>query len=153
MIKRVLIAASIVAAVAGGTIALAQAPPPGGPGVHGPGRGGRGGPGADFGLRGVDLTDAQRDQVRAIHESHRSEFDAARTKLREAHRAFAEATGAATIDEAAIRARSAEVAAAMADEAILRAKVRAEVFAILTPEQQQKANEMRSSMQQRRQRR
>jgi Spy/CpxP family protein refolding chaperone len=41
----------------------------------------------------------------------------------------------------------------MADEAILRAKVRAEVFAILTPEQQQKANEMRSSMQQRRQRR
>lgn len=153
MIKRVLIAAGIVAAVAGGAVALAQAPAPGGPGVHGPGRGGRGGPGADVGLRGVDLTDAQRDQVRAIHESHRSEFDAARTKLRDAHRAFAEATGAATIDEAAIRARSAEVAAAMADEAILRAKVRAEVFAILTPEQQQKANEVRSSMPQRRQRR
>jgi periplasmic protein CpxP/Spy len=153
MIKRVLIAAGIVAAVAGGAVALAQAPAPGGPGVHGPGRGGRGGPGADVGLRGVDLTDAQRDQVRAIHESHRSEFDAARTKLRDAHRAFAEATGAATIDEAAIRARSAEVAAAMADEAILRAKVRAEVFAILTPEQQQKANEVRSSMPPRRQRR
>ena len=153
MIKRVLIAAGIVAAVAGGAVALAQAPAPGGPGVHGPGRGGRGGPGADVGLRGVDLTDAQRDQVRAIHESHRSEFDAARTKLRDAHRAFAEATGAATIDEAAIRARSAEVAAAMADEAILGAKVRAEVFAILTPEQQQKANEVRSSRPPRRQRR
>lgn len=152
MIKRVLIAAGIVAAVAGGTVALAQAPAPGGPGVHGPGRGGRGGPGADFGLRGVDLTDAQRDQVRAIHESHRSEFDAAHAKLRGAHRAFGEATHAATIDEAAIRARSAEVAAAMADEAILRAKVRAEVFAILTPEQQQKANEVRGSMKQRRQR-
>jgi periplasmic protein CpxP/Spy len=151
MIKRVLIAAGIVAAVAGGTVALAQAPAPGGPGVHGPGR--RGGPGADFGLRGVDLTDAQRDQVRAIRESHQSEFDAARTKLRDAHRAFGEATRAATIDEAAIRARSAEVAAAMADEAILRAKVRAEVFAILTPEQQQKANEVRSSMKQRRQNR
>ena len=153
MIKRVLIAAGIVAAVAGGTLALAQAPAPGGPGVHGPGRGGRGGPGADFGLRGVDLTDAQRDQVRTIRESHQSEFDAARTKLRDAHRAFAEATRAATIDEAAIRARSADVAAAMADEAILRAKVHAEVFAILTPEQQQKANEVRSSMKQRRQHR
>lgn len=152
MIKRVLIAAGIVAAVAGGAVALAQAPAPGGPGVHGPGRGGRGGPGADFGLRGVDLTDAQRDQVRAIRESHRSEFDAAHTKLRDAHRAFGEATGAATIDEAAIRAGSAEVAAAMADEAILRAKVRAEVFAILTPEQQQKASDVRSSLKQRRQR-
>lgn len=153
MIKRVLMAAGVVAALAGGTaIAIAQGPPRGGPGVHGPGRGVRGGPGVDFGLRGIELTDAQREQVRTIQESHRSEFDAVRTKMRDAHKAFAEATTAATIDESAIRARSTEVAAAMADEAILRAKVRAEIFAILTPDQQQKASAQRSTMQQRRQR-
>ena len=150
MIKRFLIAAGVVAALAGGTtLAIAQGP---GPGGQGP-RGGRGGVGLDVGLRGIDLTDAQRDQVRSINESHRSEFDAVRTKLREAHRALAEASMAATMDEAAIRAGSTEVATAMADEAILRAKVRAEVFAILTPEQQQKANELRSTMKQRRQQR
>ena len=151
MIKRVLIAASVVAALAGGAaVAVAQGPGPGGPGFHG--RGGRGGPGADFGLRGIELTNEQRDQVRKIQESHRAEFDAVRTRVREAHRGFAEATTAATIDEAAIRARSTDVAAAMAEEAILGAKVRAEIFAILTPEQQQQVNERRSTLQQRRQR-
>ena len=54
-----------------------------------------------------------------------------------AHRGFAEATRAETLDEAAIRAKSTAVANAMADEAILRANVRGEVVAILTAEQQE----------------
>ena len=58
-------------------------------------------------------------------------------KLREARRAFADATRADTLDEAAIRAKSTAVANAMADEAILRAKMRSEVAAILTAEQQE----------------
>jgi protein CpxP len=149
MTKRVLIAAGLVAALAGGSVAMAQAPTDA-PGVQrrgpGPRAGGRalGGP-ADFGLRGVELTDAQREQFRTIVESHRAERQAVATKLREAHRGLAEATRAETINEAAIRARSAEVATAMADEAILRAKVRSEVFGILTAEQQQKAKELRST--------
>jgi Spy/CpxP family protein refolding chaperone len=77
----------------------------------------------------------------------------AHTKLRQAHRALAEATHAETIDEAAIRARSAEVATAMADEAILRSKVRAEVLAILTAEQQTTLRERQTTMHQRRQER
>ncbi|MGH9173758.1 MAG: Spy/CpxP family protein refolding chaperone, partial [Vicinamibacterales bacterium] len=122
-------------------------------GMHGAGRGPRGGgfrgPGAAMGLRGIDLTDAQRDQVRTITASHTTEFEQARTKLRDAHRALAEAAAAESIDEAAIRAKSGDVAAAMADEAILRARVRAEVFGILTAEQLQKAKERRTAMQER----
>ena len=49
------------------------------------------------------------------------------------------------INESAIRAKSAEAATAEADAAILNAKVRAEVKEILTPEQLQKAKELREA--------
>jgi protein CpxP len=106
---------------------------------------GPGSPLRDLGLAGLDLTEAQRDQVRTIMESHREALQQAAAKLREAHRAFAEATFAAAVDEAAIRARSTEVAAAMADEAILRATIRGEVSAILTEEQRQQLESRRAA--------
>lgn len=143
MTKRVLIAVGLAAALAGSSAVALALPAQGGPGIQGPDRGlrrgprGPGGPMGDFGLRGVELTDAQRDQMRTIMESHQAEFQQVGIKLRQAHRGLAEATQAETIDEAAIRARSAEVASALADEAILQAKVRAEVAGILTPEQQE----------------
>ena len=129
MNKRVLAAVGL-AAILGGTTAVTLAQPPAGRRGR-PGRGPRGGAGrsAGFGLRGIDLTEAQRDQIRTITQSHQDATRAAHTKLREAHRALAEATQADTIDEAAIRARSADVATAMADEAILRGRIRAEVLA------------------------
>ena len=149
MTKRILIAAGLVAVLAaGGAIALAQAPQ-GGPGVQrSPGvpgarmRGPKpGGPIGDLGLRGIELTDAQREQVRSITESHKTELQQIATTLREAHRGFAEAVRADPVDENAVRTRSTALAAAMADEAILRAKVRAEVRGILTAEQQQQLND------------
>jgi periplasmic protein CpxP/Spy len=157
MTKRVLIAAGLAAVLAGaGAIAIAQSPQAGA-GVHGFGRGFRGGGpggfGADLELRGIDLTDAQRDQLHSIMESHKAEFEQVRTKVRAAHQGMAEVTAADTIDEAAIRAKSAEVAAAMADDAILRAKVRTEVFGILTAEQQQQVKDRRATRQQRMQER
>lgn len=141
MTKRVLIAAGLVVALIGASaVAIAQ-PPQGGPGMHGAGRGPRGGgfrgPRADLGLRGVDLTDAQREQVRTIMEAHKDELAQVGTRLREAHRALGAAAEAEPIDEAAIRSASTAVATALADEAILRAKVRAEVSGILTAEQLQ----------------
>jgi periplasmic protein CpxP/Spy len=157
MFKRVLVAAGLVAALAGGTaVAIAQAPQ-GGPGVNGPEHGRRGGPRGfggpmgDFGLRGIDLTDAQRDQLRTIMESHKAEFEQAGAKLREGHRGLAKAVEATSVDEAAIRAASTALASAMADEAILRAKVRVELNGILTAEQLQKLQERRAERQQRRQ--
>src|SRR5262249_19952121 len=108
MMKRVVIAAALAAALAGGSaLAIAQ-PPQGGPGMHGPGgpRGGPGGPMMDFGLRGIDLTDAQKEQVKTIMDSHKSEFDQIRTRMRDAQRAFGDATQADTIDEAAIRTKA-----------------------------------------------
>ena len=153
MFKRVLVAAGLVAALAAGGTAIAVAQPPqGGPGggPHMGGRRGPGGPLGDLGLRGLDLSDAQRDEVQKIMESHKAEFDQVRAKLRDAHQAVAKATDAGTVDESAIRATTTALASAMADEAILRAKVRSEVNGILTAEQLQKVQERKAEMQKRR---
>jgi len=122
----------------------------GGPGM----RGGPGGPGGPFGmaglpLRGLELTDAQREQVRTIMESHSADQKAVGDKMIAARKALHEAIAADTLDEAAIRAAAAEVGAAEADAAVLQAKLHGEVFAILTPEQVKKAKELRAEMENR----
>lgn len=144
MIKRLVIVTGLAVALAGGsTIALAQGP------QGGMGRGFRGGPRADLGLRGITLDEAQRTQVRAILESHQTALREAEQKLREARRAFDEAARAASVDEAAIRAQSTALANAMAQHAIVRANIRAEVHNLLTVEQKQQLEERRAAMQKR----
>lgn len=117
-------------------------PPPGGPGMRGPG-GPMGPMGFGPGFRELDLSDDQKAQLKSIAESHRDDFRAAGEKARAAHEGMQALLEADTIDEAAIRAKAADVAAAEADVAILNAKVRKESVAILTSEQQAKLKEMR----------
>ena len=117
---------------------------PGGPGM-------RGGPGGMFGLpmRELDLTDAQREQVRTIMESHRDQQKAIGDRMQAARKALHDAIAAETIDEGAIRAAAADIGTIEADAAVLQAKIRGEVFALLTPEQVKKAKELRSEMENR----
>ena len=119
---------------------------PGGPGgPDGPGRFGRFGFGGPLAmLRQLDLTDDQRAQVRQVMDSHRDEMRAVGERVMAAHRAQNDAVTAAQFDEQAVRTRAAELAAAEADAAVLRAKMHSEVFAVLTPEQQAKAAELRA---------
>jgi protein CpxP len=126
---------------------------PGGPfgGPGGFGRGGFGGPLAM--LRQLDLTEDQRAQVRQVRDSHRAELQAIGEKLRAAHKAQQDAVTAAQFDEQAVRTRAAELATLTADAAVLQAKVHSEVFAVLTPEQQAKAAELRAQRQARMQHR
>ena len=120
-------------------------PPPGGPGMRRPG--GPGGPmGFGPGFREIDLTDDQQAQLKSIAESHRDEFRAAGEKARAAHEGMQPLMEADAIDEAAIRAKSAEIAAAQADVMILEAKVRHESLQVLTSEQQAKLKELRNAM-------
>jgi len=117
---------------------------PGGP--DGPGR--FGGPGGPMGIlpmlgRDLGLTDAQRDQVKAIAESHKADWRALADRARAAHMALNEAVTTAPIDEALIRQKSSEVAAVDADMAVARARAYAEVFQILTPEQKEKVKSRR----------
>jgi periplasmic protein CpxP/Spy len=110
---------------------------------RGPGGLGRGGPMGMLPMFGRDLnlTDAQKDQVRTIAESHRDEWKALADRARTAHEALQQAVTADAVDEALIRQRSAAVAAVEADLAVARARTHAEVFRILTPEQKAEARD------------
>jgi len=120
---------------------------PGGPGM-------RGGPGGPFGMAGLplgelNLTDTELDQVKAVVESHRVEQQAIGERMQAARRALQDAITADTFDEAAIRAAVAQSGAVEADAAVLQAKIRAEILALLTPEQAQKAKDLRLQMENR----
>ena len=150
-----IVAAVLMTGIAVGVAAQDQ-PQRQGPGVEG--RRGPGGPGGRLGgpggfglpgLRVLDLTDAQKEQIRTIQQSHRDDVRAIAERTRTAQRAIDQATHGATVDEAAIRTQSTALAAAIADGAILRAKVNAEIFNVLTAEQQQKLNDFRAQMQER----
>jgi Spy/CpxP family protein refolding chaperone len=130
----------------------------GGPGPFMGRRGGpgRGGPMGMLGPLGpmvmgrLNLTDAQREQVRSVVQAHRDEIKAVGDRAFEAHRALEAVISADTVDESAIRARSADVATVEADMAVMRAQIRAEVWQLLTPEQQQQAKTLQAEIEQRR---
>ena len=123
---------------------------PGGPGGFF-GRGGPGGPGGFGGgmglLRQLDLTDEQRAQVRQVMDSHRDALKAIEERLQAAHRAQNDAVTAAQFDEQLVRTKAADLAAVMADAAVLHARIHGEAFAVLTPEQQAKAAELKAQFQ------
>jgi Spy/CpxP family protein refolding chaperone len=120
-----------------------------------PGRMGRGGRGGPMGLLGglplgrLELTDAQREQVRTVVDSRREEMQAIGERAMKARQALDQAIAADSFDEATIRARSADVAVVHADAAVQRARVYQEVFRLLTPQQQEEAKKLQAEMRQR----
>lgn len=121
---------------------------PGGPGMRGPGgpgMRGQGGPGVfGPGFRNLDLTDDQKAQLKKIADARRGDFEAAGQKVRAAREGMRALIEGDSINESAIRAKSAEIAAAEADVMILNAKVRQESLQVLTSEQQAKLKEQRN---------
>jgi Spy/CpxP family protein refolding chaperone len=107
-------------------------------------RGGRGGPGgAPFGgpelglpLAGLNLTDAQQQQVRDIRERHRDEAQQIAGRLRTAMEAQRKAVETTPVNESLIRSTTQELAEVQADAAVAQARVRSEIVSILTAEQQ-----------------
>jgi periplasmic protein CpxP/Spy len=107
---------------------------------RGGGPGGRGGPGGPMGMlpmfgRELNLTDAQRTQIKAIADAHKDEWKALFDREREARQGLNAAITADTVDEGLIRQKSAETAIVDADIAIARAKAHAQMLQILTPDQ------------------
>jgi Spy/CpxP family protein refolding chaperone len=105
---------------------------------------------ATAGIREVmrDLTDAQREQVKAIHERH-----AERLKpLRDRAHAAREAVNAAVLsgNTGNLQTLSIEVGNAETELTFAQAQVQAEVFNVLTAEQKQRIAERRKQMEQRR---
>ena len=96
-----------------------------------------------------DLTDAQREQVKAIHEKH-AERKCGR--LLERARTAREALDNAVMsgNAANLQALSIEVGNAETELTFAQAQVQSEIFKVLTAEQKQKIAERRKQMEERR---
>jgi protein CpxP len=128
---------------------LAQGPDGRGPGKRG-GFGRMAHGGAGLPLRQLDLTDAQREQVRGIVTARSAEMKTIHEKLRTARTAEHAAVTRVPVDENEVRARVTETAAIQADLAVIRARMHEQVYQVLTPEQQQKAKTLQSERQKQR---
>ena len=96
--------------------------------------------------REINLTDAQKDQIKTIADSHKDEWKAIFDRERTAREALNAAIMAETVNDTLVRQKSAEVAAVEADAAVARAHAHAEVVQILTPEQRTQLKEAQSRM-------
>jgi protein CpxP len=88
--------------------------------------------------RALDLTEAQRSQVRGVLESHAPEIRAQRKAGIESRRALRQAAAAQPADEAAIRDLAAQLGNVQGNRAVLFSRIRTEILPILTAEQQEK---------------
>jgi Spy/CpxP family protein refolding chaperone len=131
-----------------------QAPSAGRWGGRGRGPGGiggrMGGPmgGGALGAVMRDLTDAQREQVRAIHKRHAEEIGPLAERVRNARQALDEAVISGNSGN--FRALALELGNAETELALAHAHVQSEVFGVLTAEQKQKIAERRKEMEARR---
>lgn len=97
------------------------------------------------GLAQLDLTDAQRQQVRDVMQRHREEMREAGRRLRAAHDAQRNAIEMVPLNEGLVRSTSQELAAAQTDMAIVQARMHSGVFSLLTSEQQTKAKQLKDA--------
>jgi Spy/CpxP family protein refolding chaperone len=136
----VLAMAALIPLAAYGTQETRQQPQEQGRGRgFGPGPGGPGGPGAMRVLQRLDLTETQREQVKAILDERRDERPAHMMQLQQQLQA---AIFADTVDLAKIEALKGQIASAEA--ALLSARIDTEtrIAQLLTPEQRAKAREL-----------
>jgi protein CpxP len=139
-----IVTGTVVAALLASGVAFAQGPRGGGRGPGGPGGpgGGPGGPGLE--LRGLNLTDAQEQQVRDIRQQEREGLQALQQKVRAAAEAQRAAIELIPVNEGLIRETTAALAELEAEVAIRRAYVHNQVWAVLTPAQQAQATKIRA---------
>lgn len=131
-----------LAALAGVALA-AQDSGPAGPRGRGPGVG-PGGPQAGLELRALDLTGAQREQVQQLTQQHREQTRALFERARAAREAQRQAIEAMPFNEQQIRAAMQTVAEAETELAVQQARLQSDIYALLTPEQQQRVQKMRA---------
>jgi Spy/CpxP family protein refolding chaperone len=92
----------------------------------------------------LNLTQAQKDQLKAFHDQQLKDRQALREKMRDARQKLRDAMRADVPDENAVRTAAGAVAALQADQAALRARAKGQLMKALTPEQQAQLKEARA---------
>ena len=123
--------AALGGALLGGTVLAAQ----------GSGPGGRG---ASIVLRALDLTGAQREQVRQLTEQHREQTRTLAERVRATGEAQREAIQAAPFNEQQFRATALAFAKVRVGLTVKQARLRSDIYALLTTDQQQELARMQT---------
>jgi Spy/CpxP family protein refolding chaperone len=111
--------------------------PGAGPGFH---RGGM------EGFRGLNLSEAQKTQLKALHERHQKTLEAKRDAALAAGKALHEALAKTSTDVATLRSLNDKAAAARLDLLLEHRALRQEVLPLLTAEQKAKFEQMPMGM-------
>ena len=146
MRNRIMIIAAIAALVIGASVFAI------GHGFQGPEghRRGPGGPGHGDMLehisRELNLTDAQKEQVKSIMASAEASAQGIHAKLEDVHKQIEAATANGQFDETQVRTLANQQAQLEAEMMVEHLRAKSKVFAILTAEQRTKAEEMHKRM-------
>ena len=149
MKNRILVLVSVVALVVGATIfAVAQEGPVKGPP---PQHRGDGPPPPPQDMmehisRELNLSDAQKTQVKAILDAERAATDPLEAKSEEIHKQIEATVVNGQFDEAQVRTLANQAGQLNADMMVEHIRAHSKIFSILTPEQRVKALEMHKRM-------
>ncbi len=104
-------------------------------------------------FRGLDLTDEQKAQMKAIRQASRETMKPIREQMKANRQKLQTLSESGTFDEAQVQAIAAQQGALSAQMIVEKERVKSQIFNLLTPEQKAKAAEMKAQFQQKRQER
>ena len=141
--KKLMVVASVLALLLCGTAMLSYAQ---GPGPHAAFAGGPGhGPGMGMNLRELNLTDAQKAQVKTIMQANHASMKTVMQQMEQNHIAMLTATANGAYDPKTITALANQQAQLEAAMTVNREAVQHQIYTqVLTSEQQAKAEQLRS---------
>lgn len=113
-------------------------------------RGNRGGGFMGRGFRDLDLTDAQKAQMKQIREAQQQTLQPLRQELRAKRQELRQASEGGTFDEALVRQKLIEIAPIEARLMALQFRAHQEMLSVLTPEQRTKLEQKREEFKTRR---
>jgi Spy/CpxP family protein refolding chaperone len=91
----------------------------------------------------LQLSEAQRDKLFAIHHAAAPQHRQQAKAVRHAHEALRALADAPQFDEARANAAARELGQAIAAEALLKARMHAQMLAVLSPEQREQLRQRR----------
>ena len=98
----------------------------------------------------LDLTDAQKAQIKQIHQNSRQELRPLAEEIRAKRQEIRQAQSAGTVDEALIRQKLTEIAPLEAKLMAERARIHEQTLSVLTAEQRTKLEQLREQFKSRR---
>lgn len=101
-------------------------------------------------LRGLDLTDEQKAQVKAVTQASRESSKPLREQMRANRQKLQTLSESGNFDQAQVQALADEQGKLTAQMIVEKEKVKSQISAILTPEQKAKAAEMKAQFKQKR---